>query len=1211
MSTEWIVSSSVLIAVIVLLRHLLKGRLSLRLQYALWALVLVRLLVPVSFGSSSISVLNPIEQLEQYQEIADTPLIQMPRPEYNGGANTVPTKPDPQDSLLPDKDATIEHTPQTSPDNTQAPPAQEIATDHKLELQAVLRSVWLGGGILLGAWFLLTNLRLAAKLRYCRNALTTAYKLPVYLCDAVDTPCLFGFFRPAVYLTAEVASDERITRHALEHELTHYRHLDHIWAILRCACLAVHWYNPLVWCAAILSRNDAELACDESTIRRLGESERAEYGRTLLHLTCEKHTAIMTTATTMTGSSKTIKERISLIVHKPKMAIYTLIAVIIIASIAIGCTFTGAKNDRNEIELWPEDAAISCARFEYAGDNGGYKLITSEIAQFNSLRNMNLIPAEGELTDDVIYRLILNWNGIATEAEEYIILVGENSLSVNGQLYQPDGFDFSEILSYFEGKYEYFDYELLFDTKPNNATAQPDELLDDLSFVLRRLETLTAQDIKSTSTIAITGHTVTGGETVDTAELAPLLNAASQSAMDYRYDLSENWELVLNLSDDTDKQNGIEEEMFLQIGFREYYTNVSYHMENQQTGIHISFCLRDASLYRYIRGLFLSDAPVDEAALAEFEDILTARAQQTMDQHNAICEQYNLPAFTGFEIASLRLIDGLRYSIYNYEIYAWDPAFFTDASNPEQYGWPQAAYADEQGRIRAYEQCGYFVAAWFHDDLEYEFFNDDLYIVSQGRAYTHIVERFEGYSLYLRGSREGRSDIYTVDGVTLAIPDTFCNLAEFHRGGSGAAWCEGVLVNPTYYLDNHYVTDQTLFGLYHACDYWDDGLGWICSIQRYNEEEYEQFYLYSSARQSVFARDEDYYYCVLLPTDVQFSDPETAAIIEELRNEQLGNILDDMIARNGWQACSGEADKIIQIRNVSVVPEEYREIIAQRAEETLKVHNALCKSMEAQEQEYGLTGFYQPLFNGFEVLSFDLQDSFSDNGTEYDIYYCEIVFHTDDPNADQGTWSGDPFVDEQNRVHDYDEFTYFVVYRENEQMEWDFFHSDLYELYSDSKEQLFDHIAQWLSGEVVTLPILTLSDEENDAVCTAVLNDLKTGWWTGIPLADCAYEAGAFECVYRETKDGAEYFYGYGGYFRFDDNGYCVDHWYAASIVTMDTETKQVYEVWWPGDGAYHEMDILEKFPDEIAEFVAEPDSERSQVIRERLEELAKNNLEN
>ena len=59
---------------------------------------------------------------------------------------------------------------------------------------------------------------------------------------------------------------------------------------------------------------------------------------------------MLNTATTMTGSGKSIKERIALIVKKPKMALYTMITVVIIAAVAVGCTFTGAeKSDTLEL----------------------------------------------------------------------------------------------------------------------------------------------------------------------------------------------------------------------------------------------------------------------------------------------------------------------------------------------------------------------------------------------------------------------------------------------------------------------------------------------------------------------------------------------------------------------------------------------------------------------------------------------------------------------------------------------------------------------------------------------------------------------------------------------------------------------------------------------------------------------------------------------
>lgn len=177
----------------------------------------------------------------------------------------------------------------------------------------------------------------------------------VYVSDRIDTPCLFGLLKPAIYITYPVADDDKLLRHTLAHEATHFRHRDHVWALLRCVCLALHWYNPLVWWAAFLSRQDGELACDEGTIAQLGEGERAEYGRTLIGMTCQKKANVLITATTMNSGKSSLRERIVLIAKKPKMAVYTLIAVVLIAAVAVGCTFTGARQDRADAyEKLPE-----------------------------------------------------------------------------------------------------------------------------------------------------------------------------------------------------------------------------------------------------------------------------------------------------------------------------------------------------------------------------------------------------------------------------------------------------------------------------------------------------------------------------------------------------------------------------------------------------------------------------------------------------------------------------------------------------------------------------------------------------------------------------------------------------------------------------------------------------------------------------------------
>lgn len=379
---EWIVSSSVLIAVLILLRFVLKGKISLRLQYALWAVVLVRLLVPVSFGDTAMSVGNLTQKAaesEPVQFVSALSETELPRMTYQAAYNEVAKE-------YADRGIQIEEMPLEEYAETVD---YEIMNkmNGDLSIAEVVKIIWISGIALVGVWFLLSNLRLYLSLKKTRTLLSDSHALPVYLSDAIDTPCLFGLFHPAIYLTSEAIESEHTQRHAVEHELTHFHHKDNIWAILRSVCLAVHWFNPLVWCAAVLSRNDAELACDESTILRLGEDERAAYGRTLIHLTCEKRPALLNTATTMTGSGKSIKERIALIVKKPKMALYTLIAVVVIVATVVGCTFTGAKKTNTPWNWAQNLTSEDIASVELWSDKGNVSLTDGERADFVRILN--------------------------------------------------------------------------------------------------------------------------------------------------------------------------------------------------------------------------------------------------------------------------------------------------------------------------------------------------------------------------------------------------------------------------------------------------------------------------------------------------------------------------------------------------------------------------------------------------------------------------------------------------------------------------------------------------------------------------------------------------------------------------------------------------------------------------------------------------------
>ncbi len=333
--TEWIVSSSILILVIIGLRAVLKGRISLRLQYAMWGLVLLRLLIPFSIGSTVFSVANFISQAD-----VSTSVVQDVKPQEN---------------------MQVDHSAQYLPVQSDDIPSQNVVqnvpvTDEaRFELRAyVLFGIWAVGIAAVAYLFLVTNFRFRRKIMDSRCHLHIRKEaLDVYASEEIDSPCLFGIKNPSIYVPCEIADDQTMLRHTLEHEATHYRHGDHIWAVLRCVCLAIHWYNPFVWWAAFLSQRDAELACDEATIQRLGEAERAEYGRTLIGMTCRKRANVLMTATTMTTGKSGIKERIVLIAKKPKTALYTLVIVILVAAIAVGCTFTGAREDKDVGETPP------------------------------------------------------------------------------------------------------------------------------------------------------------------------------------------------------------------------------------------------------------------------------------------------------------------------------------------------------------------------------------------------------------------------------------------------------------------------------------------------------------------------------------------------------------------------------------------------------------------------------------------------------------------------------------------------------------------------------------------------------------------------------------------------------------------------------------------------------------------------------------------
>lgn len=371
--TEPFITSSVLIMVVIALRFLFRGKISRWLQYALWGLVLLRLLLPFSPLESSFSVMNALPNSSfAERQVHVLPISRQSVGEAYGivvNSNRIVA------------DVHSFGYPVLSGDG-------ETITRYagKMSVREILSLIWLTGSIAFLLWFMVTNMIFSRQMQKTRQVYgaegtdTDHFPLPVYVTEQIASPCLFGLIHPAVYLTPKAAAREGVTCHVLAHELCHYRHGDHIWSVLRGLCLAVWWWNPLVWTAAILSRTDSELACDEAVIKTIGEENRFAYGHTLIDMIAVRETpsGLINAATTMASGKRRIQERLNMIIKKPKTVVPALAAVLLLITVSAVSTFTGAGKDIQDV---PEQDFPVVDRV-FASDSTGLEQLGRDAATF-------------------------------------------------------------------------------------------------------------------------------------------------------------------------------------------------------------------------------------------------------------------------------------------------------------------------------------------------------------------------------------------------------------------------------------------------------------------------------------------------------------------------------------------------------------------------------------------------------------------------------------------------------------------------------------------------------------------------------------------------------------------------------------------------------------------------------------------------------------
>lgn len=266
------------------------------LSYALWSVVLFRLICPVSFPSSY-SLLNAFKRWDipaSQSGLAFVPnnvsdLVQTP--------NTLPT------------------TTSTIIDNLPAVPDSIPAFSWFVYAAAIL---WITGIVVLLGFSIISYVKLNRRLSDA-----TRIQGQVFESDQFAAPFIFGFFRPRIILPVGLAADD--STYVLCHELTHIRRRDYLVKPMAFLVLAVHWFNPFIWLAYFLMGQDMEMSCDERVMKDLGMDARPAYSSALLRLSL--HRRILAGSPLAFGESGT-KSRVKNILNYKKPVFWIACAVV-------------------------------------------------------------------------------------------------------------------------------------------------------------------------------------------------------------------------------------------------------------------------------------------------------------------------------------------------------------------------------------------------------------------------------------------------------------------------------------------------------------------------------------------------------------------------------------------------------------------------------------------------------------------------------------------------------------------------------------------------------------------------------------------------------------------------------------------------------------------------------------------------------------------
>ena len=332
-----------MIIVFVLLARLCLRKAPRVFSYALWAVVLFRLLCPVSI-SSVFSVLRFTEASEPVSRSVVTTMNYAPAEK----AEWIPVE---EDAFImempvydtPEMDAP-DAVPPVQPESSMVPPVgriPEASKEPSKEPVWYALIIWLAG---LGVMLVYNAYGCIRLFRQMEGAVHLRKEL--YLADYIPTAFVLGVVKPKIYLPSYLTPEEQ--GYIVAHERCHIKRKDHIFRLLAYLALCLHWFNPLVWLAFVLSGKDMEISCDEAVLRMYGPRIRAEYAQSLLRLATGRRSFTLTPLAFGEGDTK---ERVINMSKwkKPKLWA-TIAALVACVAVLVACAVNPTSETEPETE---------------------------------------------------------------------------------------------------------------------------------------------------------------------------------------------------------------------------------------------------------------------------------------------------------------------------------------------------------------------------------------------------------------------------------------------------------------------------------------------------------------------------------------------------------------------------------------------------------------------------------------------------------------------------------------------------------------------------------------------------------------------------------------------------------------------------------------------------------------------------------------------